>query len=105
MYLDTEELAIYAEALIAQLDGVRSVSRLIGPDNSGNITHARNGNDSPACRRSWKIPKHPQRNRAIINLSPAQLERWQTIVTDSGKPAGDCLVDLMDLGDGIGEIV
>ena len=102
MYLDTEELAMYAEAVIAELGGVRPAARAYGIANSGNVTHARNGNDSPACRRAWKIPKHPQRPRLIINASPALIARFHQL--QGNMTTGQCLEKLVDKAEGVGRL-
>lgn len=99
MHLDTEELAMYAEAVIAEMGGVRPAARAYGIANSGNVTHARKGNDSPACRRAWKIPKHPPRHRLIINCPPATIARFHEQRGDATM--GECLDKLMDRAEGI----
>ena len=93
---------MYAEAVIAELGGVRPAARAYGIANSGNVTHARNGDDSPACRRAWKIPKHPPRPRLIINCPYETISRFHHARGD--MTTGEYLEVLLDAADGIGEL-
>ena len=69
----------------------------------GLVYHVLGGGHSPTLYAQIFPPR--QRVRAIINLTPTQLERWREMVAASGESAGDLLVDLMDLKDGMGEVV
>ena len=105
MYLDTEELAMYTEAVIAEFGGVRPAAReyMEADIVAGHLTLARQGEDSRMLRRAWKIAKNEPYPRLIINgVSPATVTRFHNQRGD--KPPAVHLVDLMDGFDGVGEL-
>jgi hypothetical protein len=95
---------MYAEAVIAEFDGVRPAAReyMEANINAGHITLARQGEDSRMLRRAWKIPKYPSRPRLIISCPPELSARFHAQRGDT--PPAVHLADLMDLKDGIGEL-
>jgi hypothetical protein len=102
MNYDAEEVQMFAEAAIAQMGGVCAVAD--GYDvNSGNITHARNGNDSAMMRRKWKLPKHEPRPRLCIDCPPELIEQFDA--ARDGRTRAELQRDLLDKWNGVGEVV
>ena len=65
--------------------GIYALSKDINV-NPGVIHRAQHGGNSPTLRRLWKVPKHPQRSRIIINCSPELVARFR-VLCDGKQPA------------------
>ena len=96
---DTEELQLFTEAAISQLGGVCKVASAYGV-NSGNVTHARNGEESRIMRRVWKLPKRKPRPRLIVSCSEEMKQRYDTMRGELSR--GEYLTELLDLAEGLG---
>ena len=61
------------------------------------------GGNSPTLRRIWKIPKHTRRTRLTVSCTQETIERYDAQRGDMSRR--EWLERLIDLGDGIGEVI
>ena len=96
---ELKQRAIYEAATHGS---IRAAARANGITH-GMIASAIKGGNSPTLRRIWKIPKHEPRHRLIISCSQETIARFDA--QRGERTRQEWLDVLIDIGDGIGDVV
>lgn len=100
--IDTATLESAVSEYVKIYDGIRPCARKLGV-NPGMVANVLNGGDSPTLRRLLQVRKHPRRTRLVIDTDAATVTRYD--YQRGNLTRREYLEELLDLADGIGEVV